>query len=110
MSHEDREDRRAQRSTVGARIGRTLADAVISERRTGLQRLLDGLDLVALDPAVPVFSAEPFPTALGTLDAIHLSRALMTCDRYPDLVCATHERAVATGGGAVGFRVVGAPA
>ncbi|MEO6011613.1 MAG: PIN domain-containing protein [Vicinamibacteraceae bacterium] len=99
----------ALRTIDRARISHTLADDVVSERRAGVLRLLDGLDLVALETAVLVRSAEPFPTALGTLDAIHLSTALMARDQHPELVFATHDRALATGARAVGFRVVGAP-
>jgi predicted nucleic acid-binding protein len=100
----------ALRTIDRARVSHALADDVVSERRAGVLRLLDGLDLVALDAAVLVRSAEPFPTALGTLDAIHLSTALMARDQHPELVFATHDRALATGARAVGFRVVGAPA
>ena len=99
----------ALRTIDRARVSHALADDVVSERRAGVLRLLDGLDLVALDAAVLVRSAEPFPTALGTLDAIHLSTALMARDQHPDLVFATHDRALATGARAVGFHVVGAP-
>jgi predicted nucleic acid-binding protein len=99
----------ALRTIDRARISHSLADDVVSERRAVVLRLLDGLDLVALDSAVLVRSAEPFPTALGTLDAIHLSTALMARDQHPDLVFATHDRALATGARAVGFQVVGAP-
>jgi predicted nucleic acid-binding protein len=100
----------ALRTIDRARISHALADNVVAERRAGVLRLLEGLDLVALDAAVLGRSAEPFPTALATLDAIHLSTALLARDEHPDLVFATHDRALATGARAVGFRVVGVSA
>jgi predicted nucleic acid-binding protein len=98
----------ALRTIDRARISHALADDLVAGRRAGVLRLLDGLELVALDAAVLSRSAEPFPTALGTLDAIHLSTALLARDEHPDLVFATHDRSLATGASAVGFRVVGA--
>jgi predicted nucleic acid-binding protein len=98
----------ALRTIDRARISHRLPDEAVAGRRAGVLRLLDGLELVALDAAVLGRSAEPFPTALGTLDAIHLSTALLARDEHPDLVFATHDRGLATGAHAVGFRVVGA--
>jgi hypothetical protein len=54
-------------------------------------------------------ASEPFPTPLGTLDAIHLSTALAWRDaRNTDLTMATHDTALATAARAVGLQVVGA--
>jgi predicted nucleic acid-binding protein len=100
----------ALRTIDRARISHALADDVVAARRAGVLRLLDGLALVTVDAAVLNRSAEPFPTVLGTLDAIHLSTAILVRDEHPDLVFATHDRALATGARAVGFRVLGAPA
>jgi predicted nucleic acid-binding protein len=100
----------ALRTIDRARVSHALPDEFVSARRAGVLRLLDGLELVALDAAVLGRSAEPFPTALGTLDAMHLSTALLARDELPDLVFATHDRALATAARAVGFRVVGSTA
>lgn len=100
----------ALRTIDRARINHQLADTLVAERRAGVLMLLDGLDLVSLNAAILSRSAEPFPTALGTLDAIHLSTALLARDEHPDLVFATHDLALATAARAVGFRVLGAPA
>lgn len=99
----------ALRTIDRARISYGLGDDLVSARRAGVLRLLDGLELVTVDAAVLNRSAEPLPTALGTPDAIHLSTALLARDEHPDLAFATHDRALATGARAVGFRVVGAP-
>jgi hypothetical protein len=49
------------------------------------------------------------PTALGTLDAIHLATALVWRDRQNvALTIATHDAALATAARAFGFDVVGA--
>ena len=99
----------ALRTVDRARINHALADDVVAERRAAILELIDGLELVALDAAVLGRSAEPFPTALGTLDAIHLSSALLAREAYPELAFATHDRGLAIAAQAVGFQVPGAP-
>ena len=71
-------------------------------------RLLDTAEMI--EPTRPVLSraAQPLPTALGTLDAIHLATALLWREQgHADLVMATHDEALATAAKASGFRVVG---
>jgi predicted nucleic acid-binding protein len=93
-----------------ARISHALPDEVVAERRAAILKLLDGLRVIELDAAVLGRSAEPFPTSLGTLDAIHLSSALLAREQHPDLAFATHDRGLALAARAVGFHVLGAPA
>jgi hypothetical protein len=51
---------------------------------------------------------EPFPTALGSLDAIHLSSALLKRDQIEGMRLATHDAEFATAAMAMGFTVDGA--
>lgn len=55
-------------------------------------------------------AADPFPTTLGALDAIHLATALLVRHAFEDLSLATHDHEMAAAARAVGFRVYGAPA
>ncbi len=52
-------------------------------------------------------AAEPFPTLLGSLDAIHLASALLARTLVDDLGFATHDEELATAARAMGFRVLG---
>ena len=55
-------------------------------------------------------AAQPMPTELGTLDAIHLAAALLWKEMtHVDLVMATHDGALALGARAHGLPVVGMP-
>ncbi len=85
-----------------------LSDDEIAVRREVVYRLLDTAEMI--EPTRPVLSraAQPLPTALGTLDAIHLATALLWREQgHADLVMATHDEALATAAKASGFRVVG---
>lgn len=90
-----------------ARLRLSLDDADVAEQRAAVIEVLEGFDMVALDAAVLERAAEPFPTTLGSLDAIHLASALRARTAIPDLRLATHDTELATAARAVGFPVLG---
>jgi predicted nucleic acid-binding protein len=90
------------------RLRAGLDDEAISERREAVYRMLAELHVV--DPTRPVLSraAQPLPTSLRTLAAIHLATALLWREHSAeDLVMATHDAELGLAARAVGFRVVG---
>jgi predicted nucleic acid-binding protein len=90
------------------RIQEELADADLARRREAVYRLLDEVELVEASRPVLRRAAQPFPSPLGTLDAIHLATALAWRDRSAEgLVMATHDAALALAARACGLRVVG---
>jgi len=90
-----------------ARLG-ALTTEEIAERRTAVYRLLEAVEVVDVTRPVLRRASEPFPTPLGTLDAIHLSTALLWRDlRATELVMATHDRALATAARAAGLEAIG---
>lgn len=91
------------------RLAEGLDDAEIAVRREAVFQVLEAVEVVELTRPVLARAAQPLPTALGTLDAIHLATALLWKDRSgEDLVMATHDDALATAARASGLRVVGA--
>jgi predicted nucleic acid-binding protein len=93
-----------------ARLQFDLPDEALAGRRSEVLDYLDAFELVSLNRGVLTRAAEPFPTILGTLDAIHLASAVLVRDQVPDLVVATHDRELAVAARSVGFRVLGATA
>ena len=89
-----------------ARNERRLDDAEVSRLRADLIRAIEAFALIILGDAVKARAAEPFPTLLGTLDAIHLSSALLAREQIADLVFATHDRELALAARSVGFDVL----
>ncbi len=70
---------------------------------------LEAVDLVMLQRPILARASEPFPTALGTLDALHLSTALVWRDRMRQpLLMATHDRDLALAARSFGLEVRGA--
>lgn len=90
-----------------ARVRLGLPDSEIADRRAAIIEQLTGFDLVPLDPPVLERAADPFPTELGSLDALHLATALLLRSRMPKLSLATHDRQLATAARASGLRVLG---
>jgi len=58
------------------RLRANLADAEVAKRRATILALIASLELVDIDAIVLDRAAQPMPTELGTLDAIHLASAL----------------------------------
>jgi uncharacterized protein len=91
------------------RLAEGLEDAEIALRREAVFRLLEAVEVVELTTPVLTRASQPLPTALGTLDAIHLATALLWKERSgADLVVATHDDALAMAARASGLRVLGA--
>ena len=91
------------------RLRANLPDAEVATRRATILVLIGSLELVEVDSVVLERAAQPMPTELGTLDAIHLATALLWQDlANANLIMATHDTALALGAQAHGFHVVGA--
>jgi len=85
-----------------------MADRDLALRREAVFRLLEAIEVV--EPTRPVLSqaAQPLPTELGTLDAIHLATAIVWREGHDaNLVMATHDLALGTAARSCGLRVVG---
>ena len=90
------------------RLRARLPDAEVAVRRQTILALIASLELVEIDAAVLGRAAQPMPTELGTLDAIHLSSALLWREATgEDLTMATHDRALALGAQAHGMKIIG---
>ncbi len=91
------------------RLRERLSDAEVAERRQAILALIESFELVEIDAAVLERAAQPMPTELGTLDAIHLSTALLWRERTgEELSMATHDRALALGAQSHNMRTLGA--
>ena len=92
------------------RLRANLTDAQVATRRATILALIGTLELVEIDANVLERAAQPMPTELGTLDAIHLATALLWKEMTEvELVMATHDGALALGAQAHGLPVVGVP-
>ena len=90
------------------RLRTQISDAEVAVRRQVILAVIASLELIEVSAMVLNRAAQPMPTELGTLDAIHLASALLwreTTDE--DLTMATHDRALALAELAHGLRVVG---
>ncbi|MEO7117479.1 MAG: type II toxin-antitoxin system VapC family toxin [Candidatus Limnocylindrales bacterium] len=92
-----------------ARIRLGLADTAIARHRADVLEVIASMGLVPVSTIVLERAAEPFPTLLGSLDALHLASALLIRDRYDGLVFATHDGALAVAARSMGFAVEGEP-
>ena len=85
-----------------------LNDAEVSRRSVGVLDAIQRVELVPITAPVLDRASQPFPTTLGTLDAIHLSSALLwQQSEGPPLTLLTHDTELATAARALGFTVIG---
>jgi predicted nucleic acid-binding protein len=90
------------------RLRAQLSDSKLAPRRQAVLALIASLELVEIDGTVLDRAAQPMPTELGTLEAIHLASALLFRESTgEELMMATHDRALALGAQAHGIRVIG---
>ena len=90
------------------RLQGALSAEEAASRRETVTEWLEAVDLVLIQRPILARASEPFPTPLGTLDALHLSTALVWQDRMRQrLVMATHDRDLALAARSYGFDVRG---
>jgi hypothetical protein len=90
------------------RLRAGLSDIEMARRRSTILALIDSLELIEIDSLVLDRAAQPMPTELGTLDAIHLASSLLWQDATGDeFTMATHDRALGVAAQAHGLKVVG---
>lgn len=91
-----------------ARLRADIPDQEIARRRSTILALIDSLELVEIDSVVLDRAAQPMPTELGSLDAIHLASALLWKGATGiEPVMATHDTALGLAAQAYGLKVVG---
>jgi predicted nucleic acid-binding protein len=90
------------------RLQGVLSSEQAASRRTIVSDWLEAVDLVLLQPPILARASEPFPTALGTLDALHLATALVWRERTrKTLVMATHDGSLGLAARSFGIEVRG---
>jgi predicted nucleic acid-binding protein len=90
------------------RLRSNLADVDVARHRATILQVIAALELVEIDAVVLERAAQPMPTELGTLDAIHLATAVLWKEMSQlDLVMATHDGALGLAAKAHGFAVIG---
>ena len=96
-----------QRVLQRERMAAHLDDQQYSESLVLLETILDSLYLIELGPAVKRRAAGPFPTVIGTLDAIHLASAILWEEAEPnsDFSILTYDKRLALCARALGVRV-----
>ena len=87
-----------------------MSDEEVATRRAAILSVIASLEVVELDASILDRAAQPMPTELGTLDAIHLATAVLWKDMTGvDITMATHDEALGLGATAHGLPVIGVP-
>jgi predicted nucleic acid-binding protein len=91
-----------------ARLAGRIDDEAVAALHEEAARLLRSVDLVSLGDELLARAAQPMPTVLASLDALHLVTALEVKEELaPDLVMLTHDDQLARAARASGLTVLG---
>jgi predicted nucleic acid-binding protein len=91
------------------RVDGSISEGKLAHLREKAHEVFATVEVVEVTRTLLRRAAQPTPTSLGTLDAIHLASALAWRERTGEnAVFATHDQALAIAGRAAGLRVIGA--
>jgi hypothetical protein len=98
----------ARRMIDRLRLQSALDDASVALAHQELSRLEKGIGYIAVSRQVLSRAALPLPTVVKTLDAIHLTSALLYAENLGErLIFATHDHQQSTAARSLGFEVIG---
>jgi len=98
----------ARRAIDRLRLESVLDDSGVAEAQQELRRVENYIGRIGVTSGVLRRAALPMPTIVTTLDAIHLTSALMLQEsKGIQLTFATHDIRQATAARALGFQVIG---
>jgi len=89
------------------RLTGALDDRQTAETHRLLARLLEGLHIIEITPAILDRASQSYPTVVGTLDALHLASALEWRSTRTDLFLLTDDSQMATCALALGINLWG---
>jgi len=88
------------------RLRDRLTNLEFSDLRSSVQKMIRGFEIVPLSRAVLTRAGDPFPTVLGTLDAIHLATVELLGEAPQLVTVVTRDERVARNARALGYAVV----
>jgi predicted nucleic acid-binding protein len=97
----------AFRTVDRLRLSGYLSDSDVADLAAELEVVNDTLALLPVTETIIRKASESFPTVVGTLDAMHLSSALMLRESEKIDLLLTHDKQLAVAARALGFQVMG---
>jgi predicted nucleic acid-binding protein len=97
----------ALRTVDRLRLSGSLSDADVANLVGDIRVVDETLSIRSLDDAIMQRAGESFPTAVGTLDALHLATALAIGETERIDSFLTHDLQLGTAARSVGFDVIG---
>ena len=74
------------------RLAGELTDESLAAARERLDAVLAGMDLLEMTKQIKQRAMDPFPVIIRTLDALHVSTALMVADTVDEIALFSHDR------------------
>ncbi len=85
-----------------------ISDDEIADRHAALHKTIKSLHIIKFTDTISQRACEPFPITLKTLDAIHLSTAILwKKEENSEIIFLTHDIQLSKAARALGFDVIG---
>lgn len=96
------------RTMYRLRLENKITDETLSNYQIAFTDFFETIDIIEINPTVIEKSAGPFPTIVGSLDAIHLASALLWKEELDeDIHMLTHDAQLAIAARAAGLKIIG---
>jgi predicted nucleic acid-binding protein len=89
-----------------SRIQGRITERTLARARSSVVDILGEFTVVGLDDRIKTRAADPFPTLVRTLDALHLATAVAVRGGGLELAFATHDRELAVAAESLGFNLL----
>jgi len=96
------------RTLYRLRMENKITDETMSDYQSSFEDFLETISIIDVNSTVMSKAAGPFPTVIGSLDAVHLATALLWKEeREEDIHMLTHDVQLAVAAKASGMKVIG---
>ena len=90
------------------RLENILNDSQVASAKEFLKKLIEGIYVVEISESIKARAADTFPTIIGTLDAIHISTAIVWQEHENDeeMMIVSHDRQMNVCAKALGYNII----
>jgi len=90
------------------RLENILNDTQVASAKEFLKKLIEGIYIVEISESIKARAADTFPTIIGTLDAIHISTAIVwqEYENNEEMMIVSHDRQMNVCAKALGYNII----
>ncbi|HPB80717.1 MAG TPA: PIN domain-containing protein [Spirochaetota bacterium] len=90
------------------RLENILTDSQVASAKDFLKKIIEGIYIIGINESIKARAADTFPTIIGTLDAIHVSTAIVwqEYENNEEMTIVSHDRQMNICVKALGYHII----